>query len=190
MENNIINLSSFGFSNYDITESGKVCKLQPLEKEMKCDANYRFYLIDDNGKEKRKTLKQIYKLVFNKEFCMDSIQNLINEQWKEIPNTEGKYFVSNCGRIKSYCGYNAIILKADKTESGYLIVKINNKNVRVHRLVAEAFCENKYKETDTVVEIHHKDKNKQNNKAANLQILSVAEHHKIHNKKEKIDNAI
>jgi uncharacterized protein (UPF0248 family) len=61
-----------------------------------------------------------------------------------IPNTKGKYFISNCGRVKSYCGYNAIVLNTYQKQNGYLIVKINGRNISVHRLVAFAFCENKY----------------------------------------------
>lgn len=52
--------------------------------------------------------------------------------------------VSNCGRVKSLCGYNAIILQPFQKENGYLIVKIAGKNIPIHRLVAFAFCENKY----------------------------------------------
>jgi hypothetical protein len=52
-------------------------------------------------------------------------------------------------------------------------------------LVAFAFCENEYKECGKV-EIHHKDGNRTNNHASNLCILSVAEHKKIHGKKEDV----
>ena len=73
-------------------------------------------------------------MVFKKEFCLDTIENLQGEEWKPIDNTNGKYFISNCGRVKSYCGYSAIILKTYKTAKGYLYVKINYKNVKVHKL--------------------------------------------------------
>ena len=40
----------------------------------------------------------------------DDLQNYPKEEWKEIQNTDGKYYVSNCGRVKSLCGYSAIVL--------------------------------------------------------------------------------
>jgi inorganic pyrophosphatase/exopolyphosphatase len=52
-------------------------------------------------------------------------------------------------------------------------------------LVAQEFCENRYKGTETKTEVHHKDRNRQNNKSKNLIILSIAEHHKIHQKETK-----
>ena len=73
-------------------------------------------------------------------------------------------------------------------KSGYLEIKIDNKNVKVHKLVALAFCENRYKNTDIRTEIHHKDRNRQNNNADNLEILSITEHHKKHNRKESKNN--
>lgn len=188
MENNIKNLSSFGFSNYQLDKSGRLYKPAPTIKEIKRDSLNRFYLIDDCGNEKRITLKKLYKQVFDKEFCIDEIENLSGEEWKEIENTKGKYFVSNYGRIKSFCGYNAIILKPYTNEKGYLIVKINSKNIKIHQVVAFAFCENKYKGTETKIEIHHKNTNRQDNKADNLLIVSVKEHHKIHSEKETADN--
>ena len=188
MKNNIKNLSSIGFNNYYLTNDGRLYKTAPKLKELKRDSLNRFYLIDKSGKERRLTLKGIYRQIYNKEFCIDTIEDLQSEEWKEIPNTEGKYFISNCGRIKSYCGYTAIILKPYLQTKGYLEVKINDKNFRVHQLVAFAFCENKYKGTKIKTEIHHKNKNKIDNNASNLVILSVTEHHKQHNKKESIDN--
>lgn len=86
----------------------------------------------------------MYRQVYNKEFCIDTIKSMQGEEWQEIDGTSGKYLVSTCGRIKSYCGYNAILLKPYKKSNGYLIVKINGKNFALHRLVAFAFCENKY----------------------------------------------
>lgn len=49
-------------------------------------------------------------MAYNKEFCIDNIKNLFNEEWHEIQGTNGKYLISNCGRVKSLCGYIAILL--------------------------------------------------------------------------------
>lgn len=137
--------------DYIITTDGKIYKTAPTIKEIKVDKLNRINLIDNNGKTIRTTLKSIYRKTFNKEFCVDNIEDIKGEQWQEIPNTSGKYYVSNYGRIKSYCGYSAIILKTDETEFGYLVVKINNKNVKVHRLVAFAFCNDKEIENNSSV---------------------------------------
>lgn len=187
MQNNITrNLSAFGFSNYELTIDGRLFKTAPAPKELKKDNISRFYIIDDCGNSKRITLKQLYKKAYNKEFCIDETANLCNEEWKEIENTDGKYLVSNYGRVKSLCGYTAIILQPYQKHNGYLIVKINGKNMMIHRLVAFAFCENKYK--GQTVEIHHKDFCRSNNTCGNLEILTPTEHRKRHSKKEKADN--
>ena len=185
MKNNIT-LTAFGYSNYTFTKQGVLYKVKPSPQEVKRDNSNRFIIIKDNGACERITLKNLYRMVFNEEYSKDTIQNLKNEKWKPIDNTNGKYYISNCGRVKSLCGYTAKLLKPYEKENGYLLVKINNKNIPIHKLVAFAFCENKYK--NIKVEIHHKDLNRQNNNADNLQILSVKEHHKIHAQKESIDN--
>lgn len=187
-ENITINLCSFGFKDYYLTESGRLYKAAPTIQEIKKDNKNRFLLTDTTGNKRRISLKKIYRFVFKKEFCYDKIGDLIGEEWKPIENTNGKYFISNCGRVKSYCGYSAKILKPYKQNCGYLEVKINNKNYKIHQLVALHFCENKYKGTTTKIEIHHKNKVRFDNRSINLQILSVAEHHKEHNKKESADN--
>lgn len=189
MENNIKNknLSSFGFNNYYITPKGTVINTTN-NTEVQKDKLNRFVLVDNCGKAKRITQKQIYRKVFKTEFSVDTIENLKGEEWQPIDNTKGKYYVSNCGRIKSYCGYSAIILKPYLHNKGYLEVKINNKNVKIHQLVAKAFCENRYKNTDTKTEIHHINRNKQDNRAENLIILSIEEHHKAHTTKGVVVN--
>ena len=111
MKNNIKNLSSIGYSNYYLNTDGRLYKGTNPSKEIKKDKLNRFYLIDDYGNEKRIQLKKLYKQAFEKEFCIDEIKNLNGEVWKEIDKTKGKYFVSNFGRVKSCCRYNAIILK-------------------------------------------------------------------------------
>lgn len=187
MENNNKNLSFFQCDNYHITESGKVYRTATAEEIIK-DKRNRFILIDNSGNKKRISLKKLYRKAFEKEFCFDTIENLKNEQWKPIADTDGKYFISNCGRVKSYCGYNAIVLKCYLQKSGYLEVKINEKNYKIHSLVANAFCENRYKGTEIKTEVHHINKKRTDNRADNLLILSIKEHHETHNRKETKDN--
>lgn len=91
----------------------------------------------------------------------DLIDPIENEIWKEINNTDGKYYISNYGRVISLCG-KPKLLKA-YTRNGYEAVKINNKNFPIHRLVAEHFIDNNIVNNKEVL-VHHKDHNKTNNK--------------------------
>lgn len=179
-------LSIKGFENYYLTPDGRLFKTAPTEQEIKKNSRNKFVLISENGNKKVISLKRLYRKVFEKEFCIDNIEDLKDEEWKPIADTKGKYFISNCGRIKSYCGYNAILLKPYFNSNGYLQVKINYKNVKIHQIVAFSFCQNDFKGMKT--EVHHINKNRIDNKADNLIILSVEEHHKIHNKKDKKEN--
>ena len=86
------------------------------------------------------SLRPLYKLLYNRLFYVDNIENLDNEQWKFIDDTDNKYLVSNKGRIKSLHNYNAILLKSRSNQSGYDRVDISytykTRSVLVHRLVA------------------------------------------------------
>lgn len=179
------NLTAIGLSQYYITAEGILYNITAEPKEVKKDKTHRYYVVDDCGRGKRITQKELYRIAYNKEFSIDRTATINNEEWKEIPNTNGKYFISNCGRVKSLCGYTAKILKPHQKENGYLVVRINKKSIRIHRLVAFAFCENKYNKQK--VEIHHTDRNRSNNNYKNLEILLTAEHHEKH-KKGKADN--
>ena len=92
------------------------------------------------------------------------------EQWKDIKGYEGLYQVSNLGRVKTIKTNK--IRKLEKVRSGYLRVMLckNNKSERflVHRLVAEAFINN----ANNLPEVNHKDENKLNNSADNLEWCS------------------
>ena len=58
------------------------------------------------------------------------------------------------------------------------MVKIHGKNKLVHRLVAEAFVYS----NNNLTEVHHKDKNKDNNSYINLEWCSTLEHRQKHGK--------
>ena len=102
------------------------------------------------------------------------------EFWKDIAGYEGLYQVSNFGRVRSADRidrygreYKGKILTPCTDNQGYLHIALHNngkrKTVRVHRLVAEAFINN----TDNCKYINHKDENKQNNNAENLEWCSA-----------------
>lgn len=89
------------------------------------------------------------------------------EIWKDIKGFEGRYQVSNLGRVRSldwprHKG-RVLVLKIGK-KWGYYIVNLAHasghiKTVNVHRLVAIAFIPN----PDNLPEVNHKDENKLNN---------------------------
>ncbi|WP_158027202.1 NUMOD4 domain-containing protein [Labilibacter marinus] len=105
-----------------------------------------------------------------------NLRKLDDEIWKSIPGTEGKYEISDYGRVKSYCyssegkivksgnikGYRSINLKVDGQK----------KTILIHKLVAETFLENSDESKDVVI---HKDWNKLNNHVSNLAWLSREE---------------
>lgn len=96
------------------------------------------------------------------------------ENWKSIVGYEGLYEVSNTGLVRSL-NYNhtgmAKLLKP-RNNRGYLVVVLCkdgiHKHMFVHRLVAEAFIPNPNK----LETINHKDEDKTNNAAGNLEWLS------------------
>ena len=97
------------------------------------------------------------------------------EQWKPIKGYEGKYDVSNFGRVRSY--YKGLHIKTQRINNcGYCYVKLyvkgkRQKMARVHRLVAEAFIPN----PDNMSDVNHKDMNKLNNHVSNLEWTSHAD---------------
>lgn len=89
------------------------------------------------------------------------------ELWRMIPGYEGLYMVSNFGRVKSL--KRNIILKERLAKEGYVRVVLykhsKGKSYYIHRLVAQAFLEN----PNNYRCVNHKDENKRNNHADNLE---------------------
>lgn len=101
----------------------------------------------------------------------------MKEIWKDIPNYEGLYQVSNLGNVKSICyqGFKReLIMKPKSHHSGYKIVMLCKngvqKNKSVHRLVAETFLE---KPVGKNV-VNHIDGNKSNNELSNLEWVTYS----------------
>ena len=105
----------------------------------------------------------------------------MEEQWKDIViesngvlyNFEGKYEVSNMGRVRSlnYRGTGEVrLLTQRKNNSGYFQVSLYKNGKRivflVHRLVANAFIPNNNIDK---TEVNHIDEDKENNCVNNLE---------------------
>lgn len=111
----------------------------------------------------------------------------MNEIWKDIQGYEGWYQVSNLGNIKSLKrirakksgGYMMIeipkLRKPHVSTNGYCDVGLHaegkSKSFTIHRLVANAFIDNPQNKP----QINHKDGNKQNNAALNLEWVTPGE---------------
>ena len=108
------------------------------------------------------------------------------EIWRDIPNFEGRYQVSNYGRVKSLNFYSnatkkyydrELILKPHTVRGYHRVVLCKNGkhiNYSVHRLVAEVFLDNPNNKPC----VNHKDGNKLNNCADNLEFCTYSENEK------------
>lgn len=111
----------------------------------------------------------------------------MKEIWKDIPNYEGLYQVSNLGNVKSLCyGARNIrksnvhkILKHSPNNWGYHKVQLykdgKSQMLYIHRLVASLFIPN----PENKEQVNHIDGNKANNKVSNLEWATSKEnlHH-------------
>lgn len=92
----------------------------------------------------------------------------MNDEWKNIPGTNGKYKVSNAGKVKNTVSDKE--LKPRPTHNGYDRVYISIDGKRqdkyIHRLVADAFCTHSDEQCDVV---NHIDNDTHNNVASNLE---------------------
>ena len=103
----------------------------------------------------------------------------MEEIWKDIKGYEGKYMVSNTGKVKSlertvwynggYYKKSEKTLKGYDNGKGYLRVELckdgKRKWYRINRLVAQAFLPNPY----NLPEVNHIDQDKYNNCVDNLE---------------------
>jgi hypothetical protein len=101
------------------------------------------------------------------------------EIWKDLEGYEGLYQISNFGNIKSlskkfFNGNHDVVLKERLLKQSYckdgykkvcLCKNNKKKSYLIHRLVAKTFVKNPY----CYYQVNHKDENKENNMAENLE---------------------
>lgn len=108
---------------------------------------------------------------------------ITNEQWKKIKDTDGKYEISNYGRIRSLTSpfdgsyrTKPLILKTSFTDGyEYASYLVKGKRVRksMHRLVLTEFLSPCPKGK----QCHHLDGNSLNNKLENLSWVTCKQNH-------------
>lgn len=120
-----------------------------------------------------------------------SREELKDEIWKKIEDSDYKWEISNMGRLKRveafHKKYEGTITLGRKDNRGYrrISIKINGEytEFKVHRLVARYFL-NGYSEELTV---NHKNFDKSDNRLSNLELLTIRENI-YHYQKNKVQS--
>lgn len=123
---------------------------------------------------------------------------MYQEKWKPVHGYEGYYEVSNLGNVrgvdrvvKDKSGNTRLvrgrkIAKSTHYRNGYMSVMLSRdceqKRFTVHRLVAEAFVSNPH----GYPEVNHKDENKENNAAENLEWCTHLYNNRYGTKQERL----
>ena len=106
------------------------------------------------------------------------------EVWKDIPEYEGLYQVSNLGNVRSldrFCSrgrkIKGTVLKPSLSSAGYFNVNLYKygelKTKTVHALVSYAFLD--YTPNGVKLVVNHIDINRENNNLYNLEIITQRE---------------
>lgn len=110
------------------------------------------------------------------------------EIWKDVEGYEGRYQVSNLGRVRSKARGRWRLLAPTPNRKGYMTTRLfmrrKNKSVLVHRLVAYAFVDG-YAEG---LFVNHKDENPANNRAENLEWVTTAENNAYGSRTERVSS--
>lgn len=109
--------------------------------------------------------------------------DLPGEKWKTIKSLDGRFAVSNMGRVKNlWQRRRNPILHQVTTKAGYkqVQIQINGQKITpsVHRLVAYHFCRKPadfHEQSNRYYQVNHKDENPANNRADNLEWVTCKE---------------
>ena len=115
----------------------------------------------------------------------------MQEIWKDIDGTSGRYQISNLGNVRAFTRFrNGELLKPARYSNGYLFVhfakdtdkKGERHSYLIHRLVAQAFLPN----PDGLPQVNHKDEDKTNNIVDNLEWCTALYNNNYGTRNERI----
>lgn len=102
------------------------------------------------------------------------VKSLDGEEWRDLPELQGEYQVSNYGRVKRVKGAERLV-KLTTQRNGYVYVTLSFANTskcfKTSRLVAKAFIPN----PNNYEEVDHLNADKQNNSVSNLEWVTGEE---------------
>lgn len=107
--------------------------------------------------------------------------SIMREKRIIIEGQETPYLIRDDGTVWSE-KRNRILkgtIERNEYHTVYLTINQRQYNLMIHRLVAEAFCDN----PNGYTVVHHKDNNKLNNRAENLEWVSTLENNQTENRK-------
>lgn len=100
----------------------------------------------ESDKETRQKLSNAINILKKCPEVWLNLENLHQEEWRDVVGYENYYKVSNYGRVKSFKRGVPKIFHVAQDKDGYEIVNISgnghSRNIGVHVLVAEAFIDN------------------------------------------------
>lgn len=132
-----------------------------------------------------------------------SLEDLPNEEWRDVVGYEGLYQVSNLGRVKSLERQSASFYQKNQlctytvkekicrqsVVRGYLMTHLSKNCVKgqykVHRLVAIAFIDN----LGNLPQVNHLDENKLNNNVFNLEWCTSKQNNNHGTRNERISKS-
>lgn len=135
---------------------------------------------------------------FNKKQDTIVCKDLPGERWKPIKSLDGRFAVSNMGRVKNiWQRRRNPILHQGTTRTGYkfIVVTINGQDIvrLVHRLVAYHFCRKPadlQEQSNRYYQVNHKDENPANNRADNLEWVTCKENINYGHHNERVAKAL
>lgn len=107
----------------------------------------------------------------------------MEENWKDINGYEGRYQISDLGRVRSFAHdkINGRLLSMRANKQGYYYVSLAKhcvmKSFKIHRLVAKAFIPN----PNNYLCVDHIDRDKSNNKPDNLRWCTLSDNQQNEN---------
>jgi hypothetical protein len=111
------------------------------------------------------------------------VDSVLEERWLPIVGYDGKYEVSDLGRVKSFARYKDGRILKHKIDKGYLRVELKGKIYSIHRLVLQAFLP-----IDEIKQVNHMNHIKTDNRLCNLEWCSPSENLRFRKKREGLSS--